>query len=123
MAGTESQGEDRVAGKGFDVDTDVLKAQSKVFANLSETFDSKAKAFDKKLKGLEEPWGDDQIELVSEILLGYGAVSEGIRGAFDSLTNRLKGISDGLEYMAKEHDTTDEAHYQELMKAAQQHNS
>ncbi|WP_420035834.1 hypothetical protein ACN2WE_29535 [Streptomyces sp. cg28] len=112
-----------MTGKGFDVDTNVLKAQSENFSRIADEFSTKAKAFDKKLKDLEGPWGDDQIALVSELILVYGSVSEGIRGSFDSLTNRLQGISDGLAYMAKEHDTTDEAHYEALMKAAQQHHS
>ncbi|WP_306323377.1 MULTISPECIES: hypothetical protein [unclassified Streptomyces] len=112
-----------MAGKGFDVDTNVLKAQGEAFARIADSFDSTAKKFDKTLKGLEEPWGDDQIQLVSELLLGYGSISEGIRGSFESLTNRLKAIGEGLEYMAKEHDTTDEGHYRDLMKAAQQHHS
>ncbi|MHB9758420.1 hypothetical protein ACYBSK_28910 [Streptomyces sp. BYX5S] len=118
----QATGED-VAGKGFDVDTDVLKAQSRAFAHLAKEFQAKAKAFDSTVKELEKPWADDQIQLVSELLMLYTPVSEGIRGSLESLTNRLQGMSDGLEYMAKEHDTTDEAHYEALMTAAQQHRS
>ncbi|MCX4829758.1 MULTISPECIES: WXG100 family type VII secretion target [unclassified Streptomyces] len=109
-----------MAGSGFDVDADVLKAQARSFDRLASDFASKSKDFKDKVDRLEKAWGDDDVELASPIIDVYKPVSAGIRDSLEHLGEALKDIGKNLDSVAEGYDQTEQEHHRALMQAAQQ---
>ncbi|MFJ8633082.1 WXG100 family type VII secretion target [Streptomyces sp. NPDC093568] len=89
----------------FDVDTDVLRRQGRMFADLGGDFARASKKLQGDLEGHGEPWADaDFGEVFGEI---YTPIRDGIFTSMDSLAERLQQIGQNLQDNARDYDASD----------------
>ncbi|MGC9542580.1 WXG100 family type VII secretion target [Streptomyces sp. UG1] len=89
----------------FDVDTDVLRQQGRMFDGLGGDFARASKKLQSDLEGIGEPWADaDFGEIFGEI---YTPIRDGIFTSMDSLAERLQQIGHNLQDNARNYDASD----------------
>ncbi|MFF4948876.1 WXG100 family type VII secretion target [Streptomyces chattanoogensis] len=95
-----------MAGKAFDVDPDVLKAQGNTFVHIGNDFSTAAKKLRDGLEDVDAAFeGCDFGEVFLTI---YKPIAEGMFDSMDSLGERLEGIGDKLQGMAQKYAESDE---------------
>ncbi|WP_407549589.1 WXG100 family type VII secretion target [Streptomyces sp. Pv4-95] len=95
-----------VAGKAFDVDPDVLRTQGDAFVNIGSDFSKASKKLKDDLDALESPWIDCDFGEAFDAI--YTPIANGMFDSMDSLGERLEGIGDKLQNMARTYADSDE---------------
>lgn len=95
-----------VAGKAFDVDPDVLKAQGNAFVHIGSSFAKASKKLQDDLKALDDPWQNCDFGTVFDTI--YTPIRDGMFTSMDSLGERLEEIGDKLQGMARTYTASDE---------------
>ncbi|WP_344574264.1 hypothetical protein [Streptomyces lunalinharesii] len=95
-----------MAGKAFDVDPDVLKTQGDAFVHIGSDFSKASKKLQDDLEGLGSPWENCDFGDAFETI--YTPIKDGMFKSMDSLGERLEGIGDKLQDMARSYTESDE---------------
>ncbi|KUL37387.1 hypothetical protein ADL22_21710 [Streptomyces sp. NRRL F-4489] len=95
-----------MAGKEFDVDPDVLKTQGDAFVHIGSDFSKASKKLQDDLEGLGSPWENCDFGDAFETI--YTPIRDGMFTSMDSLGERLQGIGDKLQGMARTYSESDE---------------
>ncbi|PNE39734.1 hypothetical protein AOB60_32335 [Streptomyces noursei] len=95
-----------VAGNAFDVDPDVLRTQGTAFIHVGNDFSKASKKLQDDLKGIGDPWKNCDFGDIFDTI--YTPIRDGIFTSMDSLGERLEGIGDNLQEMARSYTESDE---------------
>lgn len=95
-----------MAGKAFDVDPDVLKAQGAAFVHIGSDFSKASKKLQDDLEGIGDPWNKCDFGEIFETI--YDPVKKGMFTSMDSLGERLEGIGEKLGEMAQSYADSDD---------------
>ncbi|MEU9116599.1 hypothetical protein AB0D04_33845 [Streptomyces sp. NPDC048483] len=95
-----------MAGKAFDVDPDVLRAQGDAFATIGSDFSKAAKRLQDDLDALKDPWAECDFGVVFETV--YTPISQGMFTSMESLGKRLEDIGEKLQTMARTYADSDQ---------------
>ena len=97
-----------MAGKAFDVDPDVLKAQGNAFVHIGNDFSKASKKLQDDLKGDVVKDAFEGCDFGEIFMTIYDPIAEGMFNSMDSLGERLEDIGDKLTTMGQQYAESDE---------------
>ncbi|MFH9423573.1 WXG100 family type VII secretion target [Streptomyces sp. NPDC017529] len=110
-----------MAGKSFDVDSDVVRRRGEEFVDIGVQFGAASKRLQDRLERLGEPWrGAGFAETFAMI---YEPVRDGMFKSMDALGKRLEGMGENLQEMARRYEATERDSVQLVGQVSRAHPS